>query len=316
MMRIRLALWSGGGFIAAACVEVHQLMPPEHPLLGAAAAPAERRIDAPFLGLRLEEEIQGSLEDLQFQSGLAVVSVDKGSPAERAGLRAQDRVLCADAAPVSRMDEWSALLKTWKSGDRITLEVERDGAVSTVELIAAAAAEGELPPPTRWVEGWKLRATFETFAERGGTFVRVIDVEENSPLARAGLRGGAMLRAIDGEELRGAEHLLSTVDALPFGGRVIFDVEDGPAVERVRVRLWSPSREVTDINFPILFNYSRDLVSDKTSFAVLDFFVIALFDYRREGMTRRYRVLRFLRFESGVGVLEEVTPPTESRTTE
>ena len=46
----------------------------------------------------------------------------------------------------------------------------------------------------------------------------------------------------------------------------------------------------------------------ETSFALLDLWIISLFEYQRDGGERSYRLLKFIRFGSGYGELVEETP--------
>ncbi|GEM47083.1 S1C family serine protease [Deinococcus cellulosilyticus] len=95
--------------------------------------------DVPVLGVR------SSFHASDFDHGVRVGSVEKGSPAEKAGLRAEreetvrlqdgsservlkaDYILAVDGAPVNTFDELIGVVRRKSIGDVVKLQVERDG---------------------------------------------------------------------------------------------------------------------------------------------------------------------------------------------
>ena len=69
--------------------------------------------------------------------GVGIQSVRSGSPAEGAGLRAGDRIVSFDGAPVANLEEYAALLFSSRPGSEIEIVVIRDG-----ERVTARAALG------------------------------------------------------------------------------------------------------------------------------------------------------------------------------
>ncbi len=78
--------------------------------------PAERPFSA-RLGVWIEEE----------KDGLKIVRVEKGSPAERAGLKAGDLLLEADGEPLPTVEKLRLLLTFKEKGDRLSLIYSRQG---------------------------------------------------------------------------------------------------------------------------------------------------------------------------------------------
>ncbi len=90
----------------------------------------------PYLGVGLEGE------------GAGVSAVVAGGPAARAGLRPGDRLLKVGAEGVASLDDLRRALETHKPGDRLTLEVQRDGKVLPL-AVAVGSALDEPPPEPR-----------------------------------------------------------------------------------------------------------------------------------------------------------------------
>ena len=74
------------------------------------------------------------------------------------------------------------------------------------------------------------------------------------------------------------------------------------------VKLQDVDTKVTKAKIPILFGYWADTAGEEKEFSLLDFWIIWLFHYERQGEERRYSLLRFIRFSTGVGELS-ITPP-------
>jgi serine protease Do len=66
---------------------------------------------------------------------IEVVEVIDGSPAARAGLHAEDLIVGVDGLPVRGVDDLQRLMTEERIGVAVTLDVVRDGASRTVELV-------------------------------------------------------------------------------------------------------------------------------------------------------------------------------------
>jgi S1-C subfamily serine protease len=85
-----------------------------------------------YLGLQL-----GSLNG----GGVLIVKVERGGPADKAGLKPGDLILEIDGKPVASVDDVSVALADHKPGDRVAVKVRhQDGRTETVEVTA-----GKLP---------------------------------------------------------------------------------------------------------------------------------------------------------------------------
>lgn len=85
------------------------------------------RDKAPYLGVAVEEQ----------EGGVALRSVDEGSPAAQAGLRPGDRVVSFDGRPVESIRGWLRALRLKQAGQHAALVVQRgkEQVTADVELI-------------------------------------------------------------------------------------------------------------------------------------------------------------------------------------
>lgn len=70
--------------------------------------------------------------------GVLVTDVADGSPARAAGLRRGDILLSADSAPLTPARSLVALLIERRPGDRVSLQLMREGRTLTAELVLGA----------------------------------------------------------------------------------------------------------------------------------------------------------------------------------
>ena len=89
---------------------------------------AEIASTAGWLGLFLEDEPDG---------GARVVAVSRGGPAEAAGLRGGDLLLSVNGKPVTNRLSVRRALGPLEAGERIAVELLRDGRVERLEVVAA-----------------------------------------------------------------------------------------------------------------------------------------------------------------------------------
>lgn len=86
---------------------------------------------SPKLGVNAEDRADGD--------GVRVLSVKPGSPAAAAGLREGDVITRIDNEKVASVDELQADLRGAKGGDKLKLDYQRGGKVSTVDILLPKA---------------------------------------------------------------------------------------------------------------------------------------------------------------------------------
>jgi S1-C subfamily serine protease len=295
-------------FALAACCETTEIVLPRAAALDAVASEASAPAAA-FIGLALEENVSGSIDDLAIADGLRVARVEKGSPAEAVGVKRGDLITKVDGVALVGLDQWQAVLDGTARGDVLRLEVDRSGALSEVDVTARTQGGAELPAPRRFVERVRGKLVVESVAEPDVTGARVVELLPSSPFRAAGFVVDDVIVAIDGVDIRAASELIRALEAAEPGATVVVRRDGaGAGADDVSVELLDRPRVLTGLGLPILFHFDRDLTADTTEFALVDLWLIALYDYRRQGEARRHRILRWIRWQTGEGNLSEEAP--------
>lgn len=205
-----------------------------------------------FLGVNTEDINRENMQryGLREVRGVGITSVAKDSPAERAGLRKDDVILRVDNDRVTSVRKLSRLISEISPDQNVKLTISRAGneqelAVTIGKREEPKLAEGFLkgePKVFTW-EGnpkiWKWEDTpgfdgslfafgnsrrigvstmhltkqlADYFGIPDGKGVLVTSVTEDSPAAKAGIKAGDVITAIDGEKVDGAGDLSRAIN--------------------------------------------------------------------------------------------------------
>jgi len=172
------------------------------------------------LGIAIQEVNQALAENFGLKSptGALVSSVEKDSPADKAGLKVGDVILKLDGKEISRSSDLPPMVSALKPGSKITLDVWRNA--SPLELTASV---GELKDTTIAMGGDKeslgkaklgiavrpLTADERQETDLSGGLV-VQDVAGSAE--RAGVRPGDVILAVNNTPVKSVEQLKSLVD--------------------------------------------------------------------------------------------------------
>jgi serine protease Do len=91
----------------------------------------------PYIGFHFDQEAKGC----------KVLRIDRGSPAEKAGLKPKDIVTGLDKQKVSHRAHLQRLLRKHKAGEKVTLEIQRGDKVLTVEAVLGTRQAGSRRRP-------------------------------------------------------------------------------------------------------------------------------------------------------------------------
>jgi serine protease Do len=173
---------------------------------------------------------------LQKPQGALVNSVEKGGPAEKAGVEPGDVILKFDGKVVSSSEDLPRVVGATKPGSRVTMQIwrnktARDVQVTVAELQDDRAAQqkrGAKPPAaTPGVLGMSL--TDLTEAQRKELKVEggVLVGEVQGVAARAGIRRGDVILAVNNQDVKSVDHFRELMGQVEKGRIVALLVRRG-----------------------------------------------------------------------------------------
>ncbi len=259
-----------------------------------------------FLGLKTRENVSGSLDALDFGTGLKVARVVENSPAARAGIQTGDVVVEANGVRTDDPSTLDALVANAAPGAEWSLEVQRGDTVFAVPVTLGASGAGDAGAPRATplyrLDPARSRAAWLT-TPRG---VVLVSAAEGSPFVRADVPIGSVVTHLEGERVVSDQGLIRALQTHPPGARVAirFLNEEGEPEAR-DVTLRDEVTRVIDASIPVLASYHATADGGESSFVLLDLWILSLVRYERVGAERRWRLLRFFEFATGVGDLAE-----------
>jgi len=181
-----------------------------------------RELSRLWFGVELSEDAAGRVR---------VEEVEKGSPAERAGILAGDVILRADDEPAVGVLGFRKHIFKRKAGDIVRITLRRNGRelVTNVKLAQAPS------PPVQELASRRLGIGVENvtrqLAREMGLYARwgvlVQRVERDSPADRQGLEPGDVLVQIEGQNIHDVNDLGIILDRLKPGDAISFAVVRG-----------------------------------------------------------------------------------------
>jgi serine protease Do len=155
--------------------------------------------------------------DFDSRNGVLIGDVDPESPAGKAGLRSRDIVLKYDGEPVSKADDLRMRVAGTKPGDRVELEVYRDGKHKNVDVTIGELQNEDVAEdhPANQVDqgvGMTARTLTPDIGQQLGLEedvkgAVVTEVEPFGPAADAGIRQGDVIVQVQNVPVKSAEEL-------------------------------------------------------------------------------------------------------------
>ncbi len=175
-----------------------------------------------YLGVRIEDIRAEKAEELGIDpgNGVLIAEVFPDTPAAKAGLRKNDRILKFAGREVHNPRKLQELVEQTELGTSQTVQIIRDGKPQTIKVVASplprslglAAAilrDPKLATNSTLSElGIKVadltKSDIDRFAYTGFKGALIKEVEPDSLAARAGIRGGMLVMQVDKKAVRSA----------------------------------------------------------------------------------------------------------------
>jgi len=171
---------------------------------------------------RIGVTIQSLNQDLAKSFGLAtpdgalVSSVEKDSPAAKAGLKVGDVIRKFNGQPITESTQLPGRVADVKPGSSVKLEIWRKGSIEEVTVTLGAVkdaklASGESGAKPQGKLGLAVRPLTPDERQQSGMTEGLLVENADGPAARAGIQAGDVLLSLNGTPLNSAEQLKSLV---------------------------------------------------------------------------------------------------------
>ncbi len=213
------------------------------------------------LGIEVRPNESDSFTNIEVLPGLKVSAVHPNGPADYAGIYINDVILSVDGVETNDTDTLQAIAETSRPDQKLLFEVRR-GTVVLEATVIARESNRYIPLRELFrIDPIASRAAYRTEIVKlpdgsRAAAVKVIRMEDNSPLKEANIEEGDFITAIDSDQVTSAQTLVTKLieGYAPGAGVVFTTMSNGRQTER-RVRLWNPGRYLSRIQLWPLFRY-------------------------------------------------------------
>lgn len=172
------------------------------------------------LGLKLAE----SGQPRKGETGCLVLDVEKGSPAESAGIRKGDMLMKLDGSPTVTLDDYEIILASLKPGRPVEAEVLRNKKLMTLT-----------PVPRELTKAQALDLAWDLYGLKAKKERQVMILNRpkpGSPAERLGLKEGDALLSLGSKKITDLTGLAQTILAHRFQNSIEITVQRGRSVYR------------------------------------------------------------------------------------
>ncbi len=201
-----------------------------------------------WLGVMIQK-ITPELKDklgLEEEAGALVADVSKGGPADKAGIERGDVIVSFDGKAIKEMNDLPFIVAATPVGKSVNVEVLRKGKRQTVKVEVGELKEEEAaaqpPTETRPKLGMSMEDITPDIAKRLGltetSGVVVVQVEDGSPAAEAGVRPGDILLEVDQKAIASLEDFDAKTSGYKAGDTLLLLVKRQSATLYLTVKIW------------------------------------------------------------------------------
>jgi len=171
------------------------------------------------LGVAVQEVNQAFADSFKLDKpeGALVSNVEKGGPAEAAGLRSGDVIRKVDGETIVASGDLPAVIGQRQPGSKIDMEIWRDGAAKTITAKLGDAAEKGTTVakadtgPNKGKLGLSLRPLQPEEQREASVDGGLLIADVGGPAAMAGVQAGDVLLAINGTQAKSVEQVREVV---------------------------------------------------------------------------------------------------------
>jgi serine protease Do len=174
--------------------------------------------------------------------GALVSSVERGTPAEKAGLASGDVILAVNGRTVEQAGDLARAIAQTKPGSKVDLRVWRKGSIKEISANVmeapseqVAQARGTQGAEPQGKLGVAVRPLTREERKQLGTDSGLVVQNASGPAARAGIRPGDAILAFNGQPVKDPEQLRKMVDAARGSVALLIQREDAKIYVPVKI---------------------------------------------------------------------------------
>lgn len=183
---------------------------------------AHGKVTRSRLGVTIQEMSQPLADAMGLKSvtGALLSSVEKGSPAEKAGLKPGDVVLAWNGAEINRAADLPGRVASAAPGSSNKVDIARDGKRQSVEVkvVAAGQAPAVADSAAHGKLGLAVRPLDASEIAQAGVTSGLLVEGASGPAARSGIAAGDIVLAVNGKTVGDVEQMRKLVEQ---GGKQI-----------------------------------------------------------------------------------------------
>jgi serine protease Do len=211
---------------------------------------ASGKVSRGRIGVLIQEVTKELAESfgLAKPAGALVASVQKGGPADKAGIEARDVILKFDGKTVAASGDLPRIVGATKPGSKVPVQVWRNGA--TKELTVTV---DELPPDEKTTGRGGKRGKAPDTSNRIGLMLSELTAEQKQQLeiengllvedmlpgvaSRAGIRPGDVILSINNQDVRSVDQFNQLLNKVPKGHNIALLVRRGDTATFITMRM-------------------------------------------------------------------------------
>jgi len=242
-----------------------------------------------YLGVSIQELNRHLRKELKADFGVVITSIEEDSPADKDGLMEDDVIQKVNGIKIRRPSTLTRIIQKIKPGEKAKIVVIRDGKEKTVtvtigKLKSSRSYSFSVGPNVnvfKWYGGGAylgvnlhelnedLAGYFGVKADEG---VLILDVEEDSPAEKAGLKSGDVITKIDDESVSDPEDVQDIISELEEDDVIKIEIirknskqtleatlEEGKSRHKY---LFSPDKKIEELKLKSKGDKSIDILLD------------------------------------------------------
>lgn len=193
--------------------------------------------------------------------GAKITELSKDGAAEKAGLKVGDVITKVNEFNVADADDLPMAIGKFKADDKVTVTYKRDGKEQTASATLQknknsfgstfALADHDFAfdfdngqtRAYRFSSKPRLGLQIEDLEEGKG--VKVLDVNDDSPAAKAGLKKDDVITSFDGKEIKGVDDIRSAMKDVEAGETIKVSFKRGGSTQNIDIKFPKPVKKAS-----------------------------------------------------------------------